>query len=130
MEEELIPILGFRRGALIQRTGRGGHVTYWRHLLSDNEHMYVMKVQVGKAPKNSLPYERWELRKHLGLFGTVIQEVEEIVCPDWMLNAKPSAEEKREIALKWNMIAWAIAEAGDALITDEKVRAHYTKEAA
>lgn len=130
MQEEPVPILGFRRNALIQRTGRGGHVTYWRYLLSDDKYMYVMQVQVGKAPKNSLPYERWELRKHLGLFGTVIQEIEEIVCPKWMLNAEPDSEASNDIASKWNKIAWAIDEAGDLLITDERVRAHYIKEAA
>lgn len=130
MHEETVPILGFRRTALLQRVGSGGHLTHWRHLMSDENYMYVMQVKVGTCPKNSLSYERWELRKHLGLFGTVIQEIEEAVCPTWMRTAQPGADEKNEIALKWNMIAWIVTEAGDSLIVDPAARARYIKEAA
>jgi hypothetical protein len=89
-----------------------------------------MEVRPEKAPKNSLPIQSWEWRSHLGLFGTVIQEIEEKVCPQWMLEDEPGDDSKFDIALKWNSIAWIIEEAGDSLVTQPGVRAKYIKEAA
>lgn len=129
-EEYVTPILGFPRSALLERTSPGGKKTYWRHLLSDEQNMYVMETDIGKAPKNSRPIVRWPLRKSTALFGTAIKEVEESVIPTWMREASLDENETSALALKWNNIAWIVAEGGDTLITDENERARLIKAAA
>jgi hypothetical protein len=130
MHEDTIPIRGFPRGALLKRMGAGGKVTYWRHLLSDTVNMYVMEVKPGACPKNALPYQRWPIKTHLGLLGTVIQQIEESVCPMKMLDQDFQDDEKVAISLKWNMIAWIVADGGDSLVTNESIRSSYVKLAA
>lgn len=130
MSNELVPILGFRRSALLERRSPSGKTSYWRCLLSDERYMYVMEVEIGKAPKNSRPIALWPLRTHLGLFGTVIREVEEKIIPEWMQSACFNEKETFALALKWNQIAWIVEEGGDSLVKDKVARAHYIKEAA
>lgn len=124
-----IQIFGFPKMALLERIGAGGHVTYWRHLCSNDQMMYVMNVIPQKLPKNSLKIKAWDLRQVKPLFGTVITQIDEVIQPTWMHGELDKAAQNN-VTFKWAKIAWMLEEGKDLIITDQFERKRLVNEAA
>ncbi|OWW20763.1 hypothetical protein [Noviherbaspirillum denitrificans] len=96
-----LTITKFPDMALLSRTKKGGSAVLWRNLCTTDDTMYVMPVHIGKAPKNGQPIVEWSLREVKGLFGSVIQQIPEVVCPSQMLAEQQTEEQKNAIGFKW-----------------------------
>lgn len=120
----------FPRMALLARSGRFGRETLWRYLCADEQALYVIPVSRDSPCKNSQAPVAWPRNLVAGLIGQTIVQIEEVVCPRWMLEATLSEDETCRIAEKFNLIAWMLETGGDLLISDSSVRGALISECA